>query len=370
MADVVKAWLDAGQFALIDDLALQPRPNEIQSSLPLSVTSEHAITYCLVDEKDNNWLLKKFFPESEPEFSYSELIRDLVPRMPGFESGFDRRVLNHSSLSPSGYYTEELQLWLHGAILTPQVAAPTWATLIDSIIEGGHVLSRLVRLLLCEKLSQRVEWLESAGLAHGELSAHSVLIDPVNVEIHAINWDNLFHPSLNPQPNSTVGTAGYIAPFVKVNTSGANAMWHAHSDRFALSVLNFEIMLMRADSPRTSSGGLFDQQDVFARSGQTLSHVRNGLHQSFPDAVKLLDQSLTASSFEQCPAPSDWLSLISRELTAEADKPWDQWKPPAEESQSIYERRREPGFVSINESAFVKINWNAFASAPRKSQHR
>ena len=363
MTDVVKTWFEAGKFALIDNLTLQPAQSHSDSH------SEHALTYCLVDEDDNNWLLKKFFPEYEPEFYYLERIRDLVPELPGFESGFDRRVLNHSSLSPSGYFTDELQLWLHGTILTRKVAAPTWARLTDSILAGGHVLSKLVRLMACEKLSQIVERLEASGLAHRNLSAQSVLIDPVNLEAHAIDWDNLYHSSLTPQPNLTSGTRGYIAPFVK---AAANATWRPHSDRFALAVLNSEILLLKADVQRAGDGGLLDQQDIFDRAGQTLSRVRNALHQSFPEAVKLLDQSLTASNFDQCPAPSDWLSFITRELNNDATQTWDEWRPPAEEPQarSIYEHPRTRGFVSVNEFAFVKINWQAFAGLPQDSRHR
>ena len=363
----MKAWFEAGKFALIDDLALRPKPGE--TSLALYSTSEHAISYCLVDETDNKWILKKFFAEYEPEFGYLETIRDLVPRVPGFESGFDRRVLNHSSLSTSGYYNEELQLWLHGAILVPQVSAPTWAALTDSIMAGGHELSRLVRLLTCEKLSNLVGRLESSGLAHRDLSAQTVLIDPVNLEVHAIEWDTLYHSSLAPQPNSTSCTPGYIAPFMK---PGTDATWRPHSDRFALAILNTEILLMKADAQRAAHGGLLEQQDLYNLAGQTLSRVRNALQQAFPDAVKLLEQSLTASNFDQCPAPSDWLTFINRELNNDANQSWDEWKPPAEESQSrsVFERPRTPGFVSVNESAFVKINWQAFAGLPPDSRHR
>src|ERR1044071_1615921 len=139
---VNEAWFETGKFALIDDLAL--RPGQRETSLAVYSTSEHAISYCLVDEIDNKWILKKFFAEYEPEFGYLELISDLVPRVPGFESGFERRVLNQSSVSTSGYYNDELQLWLHGAILVPQVCAPTWANLTDSIMAGGHELSRQI----------------------------------------------------------------------------------------------------------------------------------------------------------------------------------------------------------------------------------
>jgi hypothetical protein len=94
--------------------------------------------------------------------------------------------------------------------------------------------------------------------------------------------------------------------------------------------------------------------------------LRNALQQNFTGALKLFDQCLTASNFDECPGPHEWLNLIERELNNDANKAWNEPQAVAEQTHSIYDRPQEPGFVSINESGFVKINWDAFVGAPRR----
>jgi hypothetical protein len=369
MFDVMQEWLRADQSAMIEGIALMPRSREGAAGSPRCSFSEAAVFYYLADKNDDGWLLKKFMPEQHPDLTRTQTIQYLIPKMPGFRSGFDRRVLDDTSLSPAGYYTEEFRAWLTDAILAPEVNVSTWADIADSIRAGGQALSTVVKLLLCQKLGESVEWLESAGVAHRSLSGTSVLIDPINVEIHFADWEHLYHPSLSKMASATSAAVGYIAPFVKAETiANMDATWKARSDRFALAVLNSEILLANSDSPITAGGGLLEQQHIFDRAGQTLQRLRNRLQQNSPDALKLFDQCLTASNFDQCPGPREWLNLIERELNSDTDKAWDEPRSSAEQTHSIYDRPQEPSFVFINESAFVKIKWDAFVSAPRSRQ--
>lgn len=367
--DAMQAWLRADRPAMIDGVALLPRESEGAPGLPRCTVSETAIAYHLFDKNDDGWLLKKFLPDSQPDLSRIQTIQYVIPRKPGFSSGFDQRVLNETSLSSAGYHTEELQAWLIDAILVPEVNVTTWSDVADSIRTGGQSLATIEKLLLCQKLTERVEWLESAGAAHRNLSGMSVLIDPLNVEVHFVEWEHLFHPSLSKPVNITAGSVGYIAPFIKPELN-VDATWKSRADRFALAVLNCEILLTNVDSPITAGGGLLEQQHIFDRAGQTLQRLRNALQQNSPAALKLFDQCLTASNFDQCPGPREWLGLIERELNSDADKAWGEPRPADErQTHSIYDRPQEPGFVRINESAFVKINWSAFASAPRSRRY-
>jgi hypothetical protein len=366
----MQAWLRADQPALIDGVALLPRASEGAVALPRFTVSETAFSYVLFDKNDDSWILKKFMPELLPDLARAKTIPYLIPRMPGFRSGFDQRVLDETSLSSAGYFTQELQAWLIDTVLAPEIVTTTWADVADSIRAGGQSLPTVVKLLLCQKLSERIEWLESAHVAHRNLSATSVLIDPVNVEVHFVDWDNLFHSSLSKPANVVSEAVGYIAPFLKAEpAANIDATWKPRSDRFALAVLNSEILLLNSESAVTPGGGLLEQQHIFDRAGQTLQRLRNALQRNSPEVLKLFDQCLTASNFEQCPGPCEWLRLIERELNNDAEKAWDELRAPAEQSHSIYDRPQEPGFVTINDSAFVKINWDAFVSAPRNRRY-
>ncbi len=370
MFDAMQAWLRSDQPAMIDGIALMPRTNEGAARSRRRPASDNAVSFYLADKNDDVWILEKFLPEWQPDLARLQTIQYLIPRISGFRSGSERRVLDDTSLSAAGYHTDELQAWLFGCILSPDVAVTTWAEVTASIRAGGQSLPTIVKLLLCQKLNESVESLEAAGVAHRNLSGASVLIDPVNVEVHFADWDQLYHPSLSKPANAVPGAVGYIAPFVKDEADASiDASWKARADRFALAVLNCEILLMSSDSPVTAGGGLFEQQHVFDRAGQTLQRVRNILQRNSPEALRLFDQCLTASNFDQCPGPREWLNWIDRELSNDAGKAWDEASAPAEQTHSIYDRPQDPGFVAINESAFVKINWNAFARAPRSRRH-
>jgi hypothetical protein len=365
MADVMHAWSGTGQQAILDDVALKPRTVDASSTVPLVIRGKQAWAYYLVDDNDEGWILKKFLPAKDPGPAYQAEIRALIPSRPGFESGFERKVLNGLSVSAAAYCEPEFQSWISGTILMRQVVSPTWAELAVSIREGAKVLSRVERLFLCAKLSEKLEWLESAGLAHRDLSSTNVMIDPVNVDVHLIDWDSLFHSTLLLPSNATPGTDGYIAPFVGAGgEAAAHLTWQEHSDRFGLTILNAEILSVNAGSPLAGEGGLFDQEDLYDRAGRTVFEVRNNLQHYFPAAAKLLDAALVARSFEKCPGPSDWINLINRELPNSAQAVWDEESSPVEEAQSVYAPSYEPHFVQVNSAAFVRVDRKAFVKAP------
>lgn len=366
MVDVMQAWSGAGLAAVLDGIALTPRRAAASSTAPLMIRGEQASVYRLTDEGDRGWLLKKFLPGSQPPPAYVGAIQSVIPCRPGFESGFERRVLGSSSVSDSAYCNAEFASWIGGTILMREVAAPTWAELAASVKAGTKALPRVERLFLCGKLSEKVDWLESACLAHRDLSGANIIVDPLNVEVHLIDWDSLYHPTLDLPPNAAPGTEGYTAPFVRGDGGGADARltWREGADRFALAILNAEILAAGTGSALVS-GGLFDQDDLFNRTGRTVSDVRNQLQHSFPAAGKLLDAALAAPSFEKCPGPSDWINLIGAEMPGGAQEVWAGESSPSEEARSVYTPPYEPHYAEVNRSAFVSLNRGAFVEAPR-----
>jgi serine/threonine protein kinase len=331
--------------------------------MPLTARGEQASAYYLIDDNDKGWVLKKFFPETQPDDIYVDAIQTLIPGKPGFESGFEREVLRSSSVSGSAYVQADFKTWIDGSILMPEVMAITWAELSGSIRQEYTVLSKVERLLLCQKLAEVVGWLEASGLAHRDLSSANVMMDTLSIEIHLIDWDSLYHATLEMPANMTCGTDGYIAPFVKDDGAGnAGATWQENSDRFALAMLNVELLTARAGA--SFSGGLIEQGELQNRAGKGIEAVRDSLRHTFPVAVEFLDAALTARSFADCPSPSDWIDLAETELANSSQTTWERESSPEPEVDSIYAAEYEPHFVKVNESAFVKIDQRAFVNAP------
>jgi hypothetical protein len=363
MVDAIQSWLASGQFAVINDIAVIPRRLDDLSPLPLTVRGTQALAYYLMDDHDQGWVLKKFFPAIRQDDRYVDAIQSLIPEKPGFESGFERQVLRSSSVSSSAYCQADFRTWIDGSILMPQVMAITWADLSDSIRQGDTVLSKVERLLLSQKLAEMVGWLESAGLAHRDLSSTNIMMDALNIEIHLIDWDSLYHSTLEIPPNTSCGTQGYIAPFVEDGGAGeVRTSWQESADRFALAMLNVELRVM--------GGGLsireisIDQDELQNRGGKRLEAVRANLRHISPTAVELFDAAIAARSFAECPSPTDWIELAEIELASSGQSTWDGESSAAVNEENIYAADYQPHFVEVNESAFVKLNQRAFVKAP------
>ncbi|HXQ35174.1 MAG TPA: hypothetical protein VN843_14255, partial [Anaerolineales bacterium] len=338
------------------------------ATVPAMLAGDQGTTYQLLDSSDDKWMLKKFAPEWEPAADYVAAIQSFVPTRSQFESGSGRMVLTEASAETSSYQTPEFLSWIAGTILMPHVAGFTWGELIRSITEGTRKLSKIERLLLCNRLSEAVDLLEASGLSHRDLSSSNVIIDPLNVEVSLIDWDSLYHKSFNQQPNATAGTDGYVAPFARTNgTVDPQRTWQERADRFALALLNTELLTVHSESKPYLDRGLFDQAELNARAGQTLFRIKNRLKQLSPRAATLLESALNAASFDLCPSPVDWLAVIDQEMKKGAESVWSEEE--IEDSVPTFMPKYEPHFVEIDKAAFVTIDPGVFVKAPGRRQH-
>ena len=309
MAGLMQAWLLSRERAILNNVALVPVSEGIGSERPKVIESEEGFAYFLVDDEGRRWILKKFLPGREPELAYLNAIQTLIPRDPGFESGSERTILRARSVLRQGFYNPEFQEWIEGTILMPQVSAPTWAYSARSIREGTTTLSVGDRLLLCACLAKLVSSLESQGLAHRDLSARNILVDVATRNVHFVDWDSLYHASLRMQTETTCGTYGYMAPFVKVDgEENVHLSWKERADRFALAILSSEFLVIGPESMAVEEGGLLLQSEIDRRSGPTIFELRQRLKSAFPGSTHLFDQTIRAKTFEECPSPKDWLN--------------------------------------------------------------
>lgn len=262
----------------------------------------------------NNWFLKKFTESRRPERCYVESVAKCLPGGVEFFAGAQRRVLAPSSMtrSTSNYYDPDLARWLDGAVLTPRVPGSPWSQCADDLRAGDSMMSLGERAAAALKLVEAVSTLEAFSVAHRDISASNVFLEPGG-GVFFIDWDCPFHPGLDYQPNTTAGTSGYMAPFLK-SPSGqwiAADSWCPAADRVALAILVAELLLVQPGGPPSQEdGSLFSQQELAApRAGRVQEEV-HALSTTSRRLASLLQQALEADSFERCPDPGEWRSAL------------------------------------------------------------
>ena len=217
--DVAQTWLKSKRCASIEGINLSPQENSFLPGNPLVVARGQAQAFYLHDESKRVWILKKFLPGRNPDAHYVKAIHALIPQHEGFESGYQRKVLSRASVAASSLPSADFPSWIENTILMPLVRGSDWANVADKVRAGKINLTSEQRLLLCRNLSEKVSILERSNVSHRDLSSTNVFVDTNTWNLHLIDWDSIFHSSLTFPPNTTFGTNGYVAPFVRVNGS-------------------------------------------------------------------------------------------------------------------------------------------------------
>jgi len=310
MVDVPAAWLKSGEYAHVAGHRLRPVENKFLKDEPLIVARGHSRAYYLEDENNLNWILKKFFPGRTPSSAYLQTIKTLVPDLPGFQTGYRRQVITKEDVQDFGFFNTDFLSWIENTILMTRLSGTNWALLIDQVRSGLVNLPSDERRVLCRNLSEKIKILEDSNISHRSLSRTSVFIDVTDQSIELINWDEIFHPALAIPPNRTIGSFGYIAPFIRRSgTPDPLITWRPQADRFSLAMLNSEFLGLRADSPTYGDGSLFNQDELYARKGECVNLILNTLKQNFPGADLLFKRALEARSYDECPSPVEWLAF-------------------------------------------------------------
>ena len=320
-ADVVDQWLKKGCFAKVNGRRLRPLEHSSLKDTPLSIRKGQAEVFCLRADDGGHWVLKKFHDSCSLEPTYLEKIRSLLPPQPGFASGTHREVLSFSSLCNGNgdYHSQDLAGWLDGTLLMPRVDGIDWSMLADEIRGGQRDLSGRQRRSLCRSLAELTRLLEMHKLAHRDLSSSNVFIHPGKWSAALIDFDSLYHPCL-PMPSATTcGTQGYIPPYAWKNGGlDASTSWRLGADRFALTLLNVEFLVLHKGAPLSADGGMFDQSELRARSGKSIDLARRILASEHPAAAPIFEAAIKSRSFDACPSPEDWLAFCGASV----------WTPP------------------------------------------
>jgi len=357
MIDIVEVWLNSGQYAEIAGQRLRPIESKLLKGTPLATVRGQAQAFYLRDDNSIDWILKKFSPGKIPDSSYINAIQPLIPRRPGFQSGYLRKIFKQADVQPSGFYSDDFASWIENTVLMARVKCDDWAGLADNIRSGLVVIGKDERLLFCKSLSEHISELEHYQMAHRDLSSTNVFVSRQNVFVHLIDWECIHHPTLTMPINTVFGSEGYIAPFVKRSGQpDAQATWRERADRFSMALLNVEFLCMQVGSPVQHDGGIFDQSDLYNRGGRTIDEAVRHLRQNFPDVVDLFERNIQAQDFDDCPAPDEWLTVVTApHQTIRAVKVQPAGVPPPLDPPP-----KTASLVLLNESAFVPLDTSAF----------
>ncbi len=306
-SEAMNKWFSSKKPAQIESLKLFLRESPILKGKPLSVQQGQAEVFFARSKNGSKVILKIFHEGKSPNAAYLNKTATILPSHPALRCGKEREILTATSLRKNQgvYYSKDLGNYLEGGIVMPFIPGLDWMSVIDQIRNGRRVLSRENRLKLCISLAQTIKLLEEHQISHRDLSGGNVFIDPSTFNVSLIDFDSLYHPNLMMPKISAIGTEGYIAPFVD---SKKTALTHSHiADRFALMVLCVEFLILDSSSPFSHEGGIFKQEEIYRRSGKTIFYAQEKLKKHYPAMLKLFMQALNSRSFNQCPAPHDWL---------------------------------------------------------------
>ena len=313
-AEVVENWLKSGRNAVINQISVKPIEHALLKGKPLSSKKGQAEAFFLIDDNRNWWILKKFHNTCNLDRSYLSKVSSLLPKEEGFLCGTQRQVLTQGLLRKTWghHYNSKLDQWLDGTILMPRITGIDWATLADEIRDGTISLDQLQRFTLCKNLTELIELLEARRCCHRDLSCGNVFIDTKTWSVSLIDFDSLYHPNLTMPRDTTCGTTGYTAHHAWNNGRlDAYRTWCEYADRYALTLLNVEFLLVSRKAKATGEGGIFNQDELKKQSGRGISSIIRKLRSQYPYAAQLLDSTIHSSNFSDCPSPQDWNSLYN-----------------------------------------------------------
>jgi serine/threonine protein kinase len=261
-AEVVERWLTSGRNAMINHISLKPIEHNLLKGKPLSSQKGQAEAFFLIDDRGTWWILKKFHGNCNLDRCYLTQVSALLPKEDGFACGTQRQVLNQGTLWKTwGYhYNRELDRWLDGTILMPRIQGLDWAGLADEIRDGSLKLDPAQRFAIGRNLTTLIQLLETGQCCHRDLSCGNVFINPQTLGSYLIDFDSLYHPALTMPRATTCGTTGYTSHLAwNEGQLDATRTWCEHADRYALTILNVEFLLLDHKSSPTNEGGIFDQ---------------------------------------------------------------------------------------------------------------
>jgi len=316
-------WYRSGESVTVNGTVFRPVRHPVLD-IPLAIARKQATTYVLHDPAGRRWFVKKFYPGRAPDARYLTQIRESVPSMPPFRAASARTVVGANQIV-APVTLSGIAAWLDGTVLMPRVPGNPWTDLLENLNGGGTTrLDRRRRFLVAVRLALATAAAEEVSVSHRDFSGGNIHVEVMAARIHLIDWDSAFVPNAPFQPNTVLGTEGYMAPWL----SNAKDSWSTTADRFALAVMIAEVLTIDQGWQLSGDGALFGQDEIgtdgrgFQRTWRALRAIDGNLAGRFEQAWK-------ADAFAECPSPFEWAGLVAshdptcQEVLQRARREWE-----------------------------------------------
>lgn len=218
---------------------------------------------------------------------------------------------------------------LEYAVLMPWIGGSTW---YDMVI-GMTPLSRLEALSYANATAQVLAAIEEAGLAHCDISAANVIINPNTQHAHLIDVEDLYAPGFAPPASLPAGTDGYA------HRTASNGLWSPAGDRFAGAVIIAEMAAwFRPEIRREAEEEHYFATNEMQQDVPRYQLMRSTLESISPAVADLFDEAWFSPRLADAPPLKRWQEAISevhqRESVARVAPEWRALTLPAADGAS------------------------------------
>ncbi len=300
---------------VIGGTVYQVMPHPAVPSFAFGQEGRKAFVYQIGDPEGHLYALKKF----KMAFRIPELVEicDALARFaqwPGLEV-CARQCLHRDVHDDAIDEYPDLEF----SVLMPWIGGSTWY----DIIIGETPLSRLEALTFANATAQVLSALEESGLAHCDIAAPNVIINPATGRAHLIDVEDIYAPGFSPPAALPAGTDGYA------HQTASRGLWESTADRFAGAILMSEMSAwfspqIRRDADEEHYFGVGEMQQDSPR----YRLMRDTLEELEPRLAELFEQAWHSDTLGACPQLREWYAVINDVYHSERlSKVVSDWRP-------------------------------------------
>lgn len=218
-------------------------------------------------------------------------------------------ICERRCLSPNvAFETIKTHPNLEYAILMPWVQGQSWFDVLYLGKKQKSIFSKSQSFKLASSLLGILYGLEKAGIAHCDLSAGNIILDPGRLKVELLDVEEMFAPNFKEPSYIPTGTPGYQHQKNRIG------LWHAKADRFAGAILLGEMLGWYDSNVRISSYGesYFAPDELQSKECTRLMILAEAISNHHPDLALLFKAAWEAPTLGDCPSFSEWWSAFRR----------------------------------------------------------
>jgi serine/threonine protein kinase len=274
---------------------VQPHPQV--AYLPYSQLAGRAVVHQLRDQTGEYFALK-VFKKQYRDPSLVGAIQNLkhVENFEGLRAARRRIVLPSD---PAARKHRNLEY----AMLMPWVHGKTWYDVLGQARDEGYYLPEPVAIRLCNRFLSIMEGLETAGVAHTDISPGNVMVEFTENDVQLLDLEDMYMPGADPPSHQSTGSTGYR------HRSGedGNTFWRSEGDRYSAAVLAAEMLILVSPqlARKATQEGFFRGHCGTSEGMTRFEEAQVWLEKIAPEFAPVFERSWFASSLEECPRISE-----------------------------------------------------------------